>query len=191
MALSKVRPGVLLQQIRNIASYEGPSYESVRKIRKDNLSPAMLTYYREPLLIHSGKMQYLYDEKGREYLDMFAGIVTVSVGHCHPRVNEALEKQINTLWHTTNIYLHPKVHEYAVKLVETLPDPLKVVYFVNSGSEANDLAMYLARLATGNNDIISFRNAYHGMSPYTMGITAHSTWKFPVAAGQCLRVFRS
>ena len=55
---------------------------------------------------------------------MFGGIVTVSVGHCHPKVNEALVKQVNTLWHTTNIYLHPKVHEYAVKLVETLPDQI-------------------------------------------------------------------
>ena len=112
--------------LRQIASYDGPSYEAVRTIRKENLNPAMLTYYREPLLIHSGKMQYLYDEKGIEYLDMFAGIVTVSVGHCHPKVNEALQKQIETLWHTTNIYLHPKIHEYALKLVETLPDPLKV-----------------------------------------------------------------
>jgi len=172
-----------LPQIKQISSYDGPSYETVKNIRKQNLNPAMLTYYREPLLIHSGKMQYLYDEKGNEYLDMFAGIVTVSVGHCHPKVNEALEKQINTLWHTTNIYLHPKIHEYAEKLVETLPDPLKVVYFVNSGSEANDLAMYMARLRSGNHDLISFRNAYHGMSPYTMGITAHSTWKFPVPAG--------
>ena len=77
------------------------------------------------------------------------------------------------------------VHEYATRLVETetLPDPLKVVYFVNSGSEANDLAMYMARLYTGNNDLISFRNAYHGMSPYTMGLTAHSTWKFSVPTG--------
>jgi len=181
--LKTLRKHSLFSQTRKISSYEGPSYEAVRTIRKENLSPAMLTYYREPLLIHSGKMQYLYDEKGNEYLDMFAGIVTVSVGHCHPKVNEALQKQIETLWHTTNIYLHPKIHEYALKLVETLPDPLKVVYFVNSGSEANDLAMFLARLHTGNNDIISFRNAYHGMSPYTMGITAHSTWKFPVAAG--------
>lgn len=114
---------------------------------------------------------------------MFGGIVTVSVGHCHPRVNQALHKQIDRLWHTTNIYMHPTVHEYAAKLVETLPDNLKVVYFVNSGSEANDLAMFMARLYTGNNDILSFRNAYHGMSPYTMGLTAHSTWKFSVPTG--------
>ena len=122
-----LRQPSLFSQIRQISSYEGPSYEAVRNIRKENLSPAMLTYYREPLLIHSGKMQYLYDEKGNEYLDMFAGIVTVSVGHCHPKVNEALLKQVETLWHTTNIYLHPKIHEYALKLVETLPDPLKVL----------------------------------------------------------------
>ena len=177
------RTGLTCLTSRQIASYEGPSYEAVRAIRGTNLSPAMLTYYREPLLIHSGRMQYLYDHQGQEYLDMFGGIVTVSVGHCHPKVNEALVKQVNTLWHTTNIYLHPGVHEYAVKLVETLPDPLSVVYFVNSGSEANDLAMYMARLHTGNYDLISFRNAYHGMSPYTMGVTAHSTWKFPVVGG--------
>ena len=125
--LRQLKSSTTSHQIRCIGSYDGPSFEDVRKIRKDNLNPAMLTYYREPLLIHSGKMQYLYDQKGNEYLDMFAGIVTVSVGHCHPKVNEALEKQINTLWHTTNIYLHPKIHEYAVKLVETLPDPLKVM----------------------------------------------------------------
>jgi len=143
----------------------------------------MLTYYSKPLLIHQGKMQWLWDHKGQRYLDMFGGIVTVSVGHCHPTVTDALHKQIDRLWHTTNIYMHPAVHQYAEKLVKTLPDNLKVVYFVNSGSEANDLAMLMSRLYTGNNDIITFRNAYHGMSPYTMGLTAHSTWKFKVPSG--------
>ena len=83
--------------------------ERTKQIRKENLNPAMATYYRSPLLIHQGSMQWLWDHEGRRYLDMFGGIVTVSVGHCHPRVNEALEKQLKTLWHTTNIYLHPKV----------------------------------------------------------------------------------
>ena len=93
MILSKLLTrglGLRSHSARQIASYEGPSYEAVRDIRGSKLSPAMLTYYREPLLIHSGRMQYLYDHKGQEYLDMFGGIVTVSVGHCHPRVNEAL-----------------------------------------------------------------------------------------------------
>merc|ERR1740137_339726 len=163
--------------------YDGPDYDRTRAIRKENLSPAMATYYKQPLLIHEGKMQWLWDHEGKKYLDMFGGIVTVSVGHCHPKVTDALQQQIHRLWHTTNIYLHPMVHEYATRLVETLPEPLKVAYFVNSGSEANDLAMYMARLYTGNNDLISFRNAYHGMSPYTMGLTAHSTWKFSIPSG--------
>ena len=172
-----------LAMARPATDYTGPSLDKTRQIRRDNLNPAMATYYKNPLLIHRGDMQWLWDHEGRKYLDMFAGIVTVSVGHCHPRVTAALEEQLRTLWHTTNIYLHPKVHEYAERLVATLPDPLKVVYFVNSGSEANDLAMYMSRLYTGNQDILSFRGAYHGMSPYTMGLTAQNTWKYKVGTG--------
>ena len=73
-----------------------------------------------------------------------------------------MKAQIDTLWHTTSIYMHPKIHEYAEKLTATLPEPLKCVYFVNSGSEANDMAMMIARVYTGNFDILSFRNSYHG-----------------------------
>lgn len=96
------------------------------------------------------------------------------------KVNAALEEQLKTLWHTTSIYMHPKISEYAEKLTAKLPGDLKVAYFVNSGSEANDLAMVMARLYTGNHEIISLQNAYHGDSPYTMGLTAHSSWRFPI-----------
>ena len=88
--------------------------------------------------------------------------MTFSAGHCHPKINAALEEQIKTLWHTTSIYLQPKIHEYAEKLTATLPEHLSCVYLVNSGSEANDLAIMMARLYTGNYDIISLRNSYHG-----------------------------
>jgi len=128
-------------------------------------------------------MQWLWDHSGRRYLDMFAGIVTCGVGHCHPKVNEALKAQVDTLWHTTNLYLHPNIHEYAEKLTATLPGDLKVCFFVNSGSEANDLAMMMARVYTGAFDIYSLRNAYHGASPYTIGLTAHGTWKHNYANG--------
>jgi len=126
-------------------------------------------------------MQWLWDDQGQRYLDLFGGIVTVSVGHCHPRVNAALKAQVDTLWHTTSIYMHPKIHEYAEKLTATLPEPLKCVYFVNSGSEANDMAMMMAREYTGNFDMLSFRNSYHGASPYTNGLTAHGNWKYGFA----------
>ncbi len=82
---------------------------------------------------------------GRRYLDLFAGIVTVSVGHCHPKVNAALQAQMNKLWHTTTIYMYPSINEYAQKLTSKMPGNLKVCLFTNSGSEANDLAMYMAR----------------------------------------------
>ncbi|KAL9907353.1 alanine--glyoxylate aminotransferase 2, mitochondrial [Glossina fuscipes fuscipes] len=162
-------------------SYRGPSYEDIKKLRKNHLTPNILSYYKKPLLIHAGHKQWLYDHNGKRYLDMFGGIVTVSVGHCHPKVKRALEEQSDTLWHTTNIYMHPKIHEYAEKLTAKFPGDLKAVCFVNSGSEANDLAMLMARLHTGNHDILTLRNCYHGMSPYTMGLTAHSTWRFPLA----------
>ena len=107
-------------------------------------------------------LQFRFHFKIFRYLDLFGGIVTVSAGHCHPKVNAALEEQVKTLWHTTSIYLQPKIHEYAEKLTATLPDNLSCVYLVNSGSEANDLAIMMARLYTGNYDIISLRNSYHG-----------------------------
>jgi len=160
---------------------EGLSYERVRQIRAEKLHPSMslATYYKKPILATRGQMQYLWDSDGRKYLDMFAGIVTVSVGHCHPKVNEAAKKQMDTLWHTTTIYMTSPVHDYAEKLTAKLPGNLKVCYFVNSGSEANDLALLLARQYTGNNDIVSLRNAYHGMTSSVMGITNLSTWKQP------------
>ena len=93
-----------------------------------------------PLMIVEGNMQYLFDETGRRYLDLFAGIVTVSCGHCHPKVVARVKEQVETLQHTTTIYLHPNMPRLAEKLASKMPPGLDVTYFVNSGSEANDLA---------------------------------------------------
>lgn len=163
--------------------YKGPTYERVKEIRKAHLTPAWLTHFKEPLLFHQGHMQWLFDHTGRRYLDLIGGIVTVSVGHCHPKVTAALQRQANLLWHTTGIYMHPRVHEYAEKLAAKMPGDLKVVYFVNSGSEANDLAMLMARLHTGRYEILSFQNAYHGASPTLMGLTALNTWRYNTPTG--------
>ncbi len=73
------------------------------------LTPGLITYYREPLLIVEGHMQYVWDETGKQYLDAFAGIVTVSVGHCHPKIVEKVREQVGRLQHTTTIYLHPAI----------------------------------------------------------------------------------
>ena len=160
------------------SAYTGLTVEEVETLRKRYLTPALLTYYRNPIMIVEGKMQYVFDEKGRRYLDAFGGIVTISVGHCHPGVIGRIKAQVETLQHATTIYLHPVIAEYAEMLAKKLPGDLSVCYFVNSGSEANDLALLMARLYTGSFDAIALRNAYHGGSAATMGLTAHSTWKY-------------
>jgi alanine-glyoxylate transaminase/(R)-3-amino-2-methylpropionate-pyruvate transaminase len=160
------------------APYSGPSAEHVLALRKHYLNPGLFLYYKKPIMIVEGSMQYVWDDTGKRYLDGLGGIVTISVGHCHPHVVAAANKQNQTLQHSTTIYLQPNIAEFAEKLASKMPGDLKVCYFVNSGSEANDLAMLMARLYTGNYDAIALRNAYHGGSPASMGLTAHSTWKF-------------
>jgi alanine-glyoxylate transaminase/(R)-3-amino-2-methylpropionate-pyruvate transaminase len=161
-------------------TYTGPTAEEVLKLRREFLSPGLFLYYKKPMMLVEGKAQYVFDEKGRRYLDALGGIVTVSVGHCHPHVVEAARRQNECLQHSTTIYLNPNVAEYAEKLASKMPGSLKVCYFVNSGSEATDLAMLMARAYTGNFDIIALRNCYHGGNMSSMGLTAHSTWKFNV-----------
>ena len=160
--------------------YAGLSKQEVIGLRKQFVNPAIFTYYKEPLMIVEGHMQYLYDETGQRYLDGFGGIVTVSVGHCHPKIVAAVNHQNEILQHTTTIYLNPCVAEYARDLAARMPGDLKVCYFTNSGSEANDLAILMARAFTGNYDVLALRNCYHGGSMQTMGLTSHHTWKFNV-----------
>jgi alanine-glyoxylate transaminase / (R)-3-amino-2-methylpropionate-pyruvate transaminase len=159
--------------------YTGPSRDEVLATRRQYTNPAIFTIYREPLMLVEGHRQYLFDETGRRYLDLFAGIVTVSCGHAHPKVTERVQQQVAALAHTTTIYLHPHVGEFAKRLAAKMPPGLDVTYFVNSGSEANDLAVLMARLATGHHDVIAVRNGYHGGSPAAMALTSHHTWKYP------------
>ncbi|MGA2749353.1 MAG: aminotransferase class III-fold pyridoxal phosphate-dependent enzyme [Verrucomicrobiota bacterium] len=161
-------------------AYAGPSADEVLKLRREFLNPGIFLYYKKPMMLVEGRGQYVFDDKGRRYLDGLGGIVTVSVGHCHPRVVEAARLQNETLQHSTTIYLHPNIAQYAEKLASKMPGDLKVCYFVNSGSEATDLALLMARVHSGNFDVIALRNGYHGGNMSSMGLTAHSAWKFNV-----------
>jgi len=160
--------------------YAGPSADEVLRLRKQFLNPGIFLYYKNPIMLVEGRMQYVWDEHGKRYLDALGGIVTISVGHCHPHVVDVAHRQNETLQHSTTIYLHPNIAQYAQALATKMPGDLKVCYFVNSGSEANDLALLMARAYTGNYDVIALRNAYHGGNAVTMGLTAHRTWKFNV-----------
>lgn len=158
--------------------YDGPSRDEVIALRHQYVSPGVITYYKDPLMVVQGHMQYVWDETGTRYLDAFAGIVTVSVGHCHPKVAQRVRDQVGKLQHTTTIYLHPTIGLFAKKLAEKMPEGLTRSYFTNSGSEANEIAILSAREYTGNQDVVALRNAYHGGTAATMGITAHGNWKF-------------
>ncbi len=154
--------------------------------RKRYCNPGLFTFYQEPLLIVEGHLQYLYDETGRRYLDLLAGVAVVSCGHSHPRVAARIKEQIDRLQHASTVYLHPNIVELARRLSAKLPEGLEVAYFTNSGSEANELAVAMARLYTGRSDVIGVRTGYHGGSAATMGLTALHTWKFPLPAGGAL-----
>uniref|UniRef100_A0A452ZCH6 Uncharacterized protein n=1 Tax=Aegilops tauschii subsp. strangulata TaxID=200361 RepID=A0A452ZCH6_AEGTS len=136
-----------------------------------------------------GKMQYLFDEDGRRYLDAFGGIATVCCGHCHPDVIEAIVNQAKKIQHSTVLYLNHAIADFAEALASKMPGDLKVVFFTNSGTEANELALMIARLYTGSHDIISLRNGYHGNAAATMGATAQSNWKFNVVQVRKLKYY--
>src|ERR687897_2926719 len=104
--------------------YQGLSRAEVLALRQQYANPALFTLYREPLMIVEGRMQYLFDETGRRYLDLFAGIVTVSCGHCHPHVTARVREQLETLQHSTTIYLQPNVARLAERLAGVMPEGL-------------------------------------------------------------------
>lgn len=162
--------------------YDGPSRDQVLSLRRQYVSPGVFTYYQKPVQIVEGYMQYLWDDTGRRYLDGIGGIVTVSVGHCHPKIVAAVREQVGKLMHTTTVFLHPTMVQFAEKLAARFPadSGLSATYFTNSGTEANDLSATMARLHTGQFDIISLRNGYHGGSSGTMALTGMGNWKFPL-----------
>ena len=131
-----------------------------------NLSVA----YEQPLNIVRGEMQYLYDDEGRRYLDAYNNVV--HVGHCHPKVVAAGQKQMELL-NTNTRYLSELILEYAEKLTATLPESLSVCFFVNSGSEANELALRLARAHTKARDLIVLEHAYHGNTTTLIDISPY------------------
>jgi 4-aminobutyrate aminotransferase-like enzyme len=138
--------------------------------RRRRIGPSLSLAYDEPIEIVRGRGQFLFDSAGRAWLDCVNNVP--HVGHCHPAVVEALSNQAGAL-NTNTRYLHRLLVEYAERLAATMPDPLEVCYFVNSGSEANELALRLARTHTGRSDVIVVEGGYHGntsslvdLSPY-------------------------
>ncbi|KAM3939041.1 ethanolamine-phosphate phospho-lyase [Leptodactylus fuscus] len=147
------------------------SKEKTIEMRKKHIGPSCKVFFaKDPIKIVCAKGQYMFDERGERYLDCINNVA--HVGHSHPEVTKAAVKQMELL-NTNSRFLHDNLVQYAERLTATLPEKLSVCYFVNSGSEANDLALRLARQYTGHQDVITLDHAYHGhvtslidISPY-------------------------
>ena len=157
--------------------------EALAAARRDLIGRNVRTSYRKPLHIVRASMQYLYDDTGRPYIDGYNNVP--HVGHCHPVVVENAARQLSQL-NTNTRYLHESLERFAANLIATLPASLQVCYFVNSGSEANELALRLARAHTRARNLIVLEAAYHGntttlidISPYKAdgpGGAGHAPW---------------
>jgi 4-aminobutyrate aminotransferase len=154
--------------------------EAVRK-HKEFLYPAVATYYREPIALVRGEGMYVWDEADNRYLDCFGGVLTVSVGHAHPKVVEAIVEQVRTISHTSTLYANVPQSDLAERLASIAPGRLKKSFFTNSGTEADDTAVLSAKLATGRHEIVVLRHSYSGRSATALSAVGHSTWR-PIAA---------
>ena len=156
---------------------ESSGVEALLEARREHLGPSLSVSYHRPLHLVRGSRQYLYSADGEPYLDLVNNVC--HVGHCHPRVVEAISGQAAIL-NTNTRYLHENIQAFAAELAETLPEPLDTCFFVNSGSEANELALRLARAATGSSDMLVIDGAYHGS---TSACVAMSPYKFDGPGG--------
>lgn len=154
--------------------------EEILKIRQERMLPSVNHYYRKPLRMLKASMQWVWDAEGKKYLDAFGGIVTISAGHNHPRIKQRLKGWLDEdgPQHTTVMYLTEPMAELAAKLTGLTPEGLKRAFFTNSGSEANELAILLARQYTRRHEIVALKHAYHGGTTGTLSLVAQHTWKW-------------
>lgn len=151
--------------------------EEVLKKHKQYLFPSVGMYFAEPLVTDRASMQYLWDADGKQYLDFFGGIVTISVGHSNPRVTAKVKAQIDRLQHASTMLPNEAIVALAEKLAQITPGEISQSYLTNSGTEANETAVQLARVYTGNYEVVALRHGYSGRSQLAQSLTGHGAWR--------------
>lgn len=154
--------------------------EVIEKHRKFLFS-SVANYYEEPLVVDHAKGSLVYDSEGKEYLDFFGGIVTISVGHCNETVTRAIREQAGKLQHISTLYPNEPHVRLAEKLARITPGRLQKSFFTNSGTEANETAVLIAQLHTQCHDVIALRHSYSGRSHLAMSLTGHASWRLTPA----------
>ncbi len=156
--------------------------EILRK-QKQYLFPSVSHYYEDPLVADHASMQYVWDVEGRKYLDFFGGILTIPAGHCNPRITEKVKAQVDRLQHTSTLYPNEAIVALAEKLARLTPGEITQSYFTNSGTEADELAVQLARVHTGNYEVVALRYSYSGRSQLAQTLTGQYTWRRSLPTG--------
>src|SRR3954463_9832003 len=157
--------------------------EEILRKHKQYLFPSISTYFSEPLVTDHATMQYLWDTEGNKYLDFFGGIVTISVGHTNPRVTSKVKAQIDKLQHASTLFPNEAVVALAEKIAQITPGEISQSFFSNSGSEANETAVQIARMYTGNYEVVALRHGYSGRSQLAQSLTGHGTWRKSLPSG--------
>lgn len=159
----------------------GLSSETVRAMHREYLMPAAFHYYAEGLVLQRGEGLHVYDAEGNRYLDAFGGILTVSLAHCQTDVVEAVREQLGRLGHTSTLYLNEWNVRLAKEVADRMPGGrLTQSYFTNSGTEADEMAVLLAKIHTGKQEIIALRHSYSGRGMYAISAMGHANWR-PIA----------
>ncbi len=151
--------------------------QDIRDKHKKYFFPSVKNFYRESIVVSSGKSAQVTDMDGKTYLDFFGGILTVSIGHAHEEVNAAIIAQVKRLSHISSLYPVESVVNLAERLVNITPGNLEKCFLTASGTEADETAVMMAQLFTGNTEFIALRHAYAGRSMLAQSLTAHSTWR--------------
>ena len=150
--------------------------QEIFQAQQEYLFPCVGHLYQEPIVLVRGEGMKVWDADGKEYLDFFSGILSTSIGHCHPRLVAAVSEQAKSLGHTSTLYVTQPQVEAAQRLAEIAPGDLKRTFFTNSGTEAIETAINLACVYTGRMEVIALRSAYHGRSTLATNLTGLSSW---------------
>jgi len=154
----------------------GDAADLLRRHR-ESMFPSVSLFYEEPIEIRQGEGQFAYDGDGRQYLDFFGGIATVSSGYAIPEINEPVKEQLDRVAHSSTLFLIRSQIELAERIRAMTPEKLNKVLFVNSGTEANEAAFLITTLNRGSNELIALRHSYHGRSFATINASGQRPWR--------------
>ncbi|MGH2558371.1 MAG: aspartate aminotransferase family protein [Thermomicrobiales bacterium] len=156
---------------------EGDDAADLLRRHREALFPSVMLSYEEPIELRRGEGQFVYDGAGRQYLDFFGGIATVTSGHAIPEINDAIKAQLDRITHTSTLFLIRSQIELAERIKAMTPEKLSRVFFTNSGTEANEAAFLITTLNRNANELIALRHSYHGRSFATINASGQRPWR--------------